>query len=63
MASVLCDAVLVAGGEQSATTLKVNGTAVRYVAEAFKHAQPVGAVSQGVELLRAAPLNGVHLRQ
>ena len=57
MASVLYDAVLVAGGAASVDTLRGNGAAVRYVAEAYKHAKPVGAISDGVELLRDAPLN------
>ncbi|MHB1569262.1 MAG: catalase [Solirubrobacteraceae bacterium] len=61
MASVLYDAVLVAGGSESVGALTRNGAAVRYVAEAFKHGKPVAAVSDGVELLRAAPLHDVRL--
>ena len=61
MASVLYDAVLVAGGAGSAETLRGNGASIRYVAEAFKHAKPVGAFGEGVELLREAPLNGANL--
>jgi catalase len=61
MASVLYDAVLVAGGAQSVETLRSNGNAMRYVAEAFKHAKPVAAIADGVALLREAPLSGVQL--
>ncbi len=61
MASVLYDAVLVAGGRESVDALRGNGTAVRYVAEAYKHAKPVGAIGEGVELLREAPLNDAPL--
>jgi catalase len=61
MASVLYDAVLVAGGEASVSALRSNGSAMRYIAEAFKHAKPVGAVGEGVELLREAPLDDVRL--
>jgi catalase len=61
MASVLYDAVLVAGGAASVDTLRGNGAAVRYVAEAYKHAKPVGAIGAGVELLREAPLDGAKL--
>ena len=61
MASVLYDAVLVAGGVDSLEALRVNGAAVRYVAEAYKHAKPIGALSDGVELLREAPLNHLKL--
>jgi catalase len=60
-ASVLFDAVLVAGGRQSVEALRGNGTAMRYVAEAYKHYKPVGAIGEGVELLREAPLNGARL--
>jgi catalase len=60
MASVLYDAVLVAGGD-GVGTLRGNGAAVRYVAESFKHAKPVAALGDGVELLREAPLGGVNL--
>jgi catalase len=61
MASVLYDAVLVAGGSGSVETLKANGAAIRYVAEAFKHGKAVGGIGAGVELLREAPLNGAQL--
>jgi catalase len=61
MASVLYDAVLVAGGEQSVETLRGNGGAVRYVAEAYKHAKPVGAIGNGAELLRSAPLDDARI--
>jgi catalase len=61
MASVLYDAVLVAGGRGSAEALQANGSAVRYVAEAYKHAKPVGAIGEGVDLLREAPLNDARI--
>jgi catalase len=63
MASVLYDAVLVAGGRESVETLRHNGAAVRYVAEAYKHAKPLGAIGDGVELLREAPLDDVKLSE
>jgi catalase len=58
MASVLYDAVVVAGGEDSAAALVEDGYAVHFVAEAYKHAKPVGAVGEGVGLLRRAGLPG-----
>jgi catalase len=61
MASVLYDAVLVAGGNDNVETLRGNGAAVRYVAEAYKHAKPVAAMGEGVELLREAPLNDARI--
>ncbi|WP_040693217.1 catalase [Nocardia vinacea] len=54
VASVLYDAVLVAGGAQSADTLVGNGAAVHFVLEAFKHAKPIGGFGDGVTLLRVA---------
>ncbi|HEX4519107.1 MAG TPA: catalase [Gaiellaceae bacterium] len=54
MASVLYDGVIVAGGEGSTQRLQANGAAVRYAAEAYKHAKPVGAIGEGIELLRVA---------
>ncbi len=61
MASVLYDAVLVAGGRASVDALSQNGAAVRYVAEAYKHAKPVAALGEGVDLLRDAPLDDARL--
>jgi catalase len=61
MASVLYDAVLVAGGRESVEALRGNGAAVRYVAEAYKHAKPLAAIGEGVDLLREAPFDDVKL--
>ena len=63
MASVLYDAVLVAGGSESVDALRGNGAAPRYVAEAYKHAKPIGAIGEGVELLREAPLKDARISQ
>jgi catalase len=60
-ASVLFDAVFVPGGKQSVEALKTHGEAVHFVNEAFKHGKTVGATGEGVELLRAARLEGVQL--
>ncbi|MBX9389960.1 catalase [Streptomonospora nanhaiensis] len=56
MASVLYDAVVVAGGGGSAATLAADGLALHFVAEAFKHAKPVAAIDEGVDVLTRAPL-------
>ncbi|MCW2567533.1 MAG: Catalase [Mycobacterium sp.] len=53
MASVLYDAVIIAGGAQSVDTLIENGDAVHYAMEAYKHAKAVGAIGDGIRLLRA----------
>jgi catalase len=63
MASVLYDAVLVAGGRESVDALRSNGAAIRYVAEAYKHGKAIGALGEGVDLLREAPLNDAQLSE
>ena len=55
MASVLYDAVLIAGGSASVDTLLGNGDAIHYVTEAFKHAKPIGAIGDGTRLLEPLP--------
>jgi catalase len=54
MASVLYDAVVVACGPRSVSTLANDGYAVHFVVEAYKHRKPVGAFGAGIDLLRAA---------
>jgi catalase len=54
MASVLYDAVIIAGGAQSVDTLLENGDAVHYAMEAYKHAKAVGAIGDGIRILRAS---------
>ncbi|MEU9889673.1 catalase [Sphaerisporangium sp. NPDC051011] len=57
-ASVLYDAVVVPGGAQSVRALAEDGDAVHFVAEAYKHGKPVGAIGEGTDLLdlaRVAP--------
>jgi catalase len=63
-ASVLFDAVVVPGGEESVRALAEDGDAVHFVAEAYKHGKAVGALDEGARLLEparvtAAPEQGV----
>ncbi|MFJ6213459.1 catalase [Streptomyces sp. NPDC092296] len=51
MASVLYDAVVVAGGDESAGTLAEEPDALRFVVEAYRHGKPVGALGAGRRLL------------
>lgn len=53
VASVLYDAVIVAGGDSAAGALAATGPAVHFVTEAYKHAKPVAALGAGAEVLRA----------
>lgn len=51
MPSVMFDAVLIPGGEQSIATLSSLGEAVHFVLEAYKHCKTICAVNEGTRLL------------
>ncbi len=53
---VLYDAVLVPGGAASIQTLIGLGDAHNFVAQAYKHAKPIGALGEGTELLTASEI-------
>ena len=55
------DAVYVTGGQQCADSLMMQGDALHFVNEAFKHAKPVAATNEGVDLLAASQIKGVAL--
>ena len=59
--SIMYDAVFVAGGRQSVGTLRMDGDAVHFLNEAFRHCKPLAAAGEGVELLRASQVRGVEL--
>lgn len=50
-ASVLYDALLVAGGEASAQELRHNGAALHFVLEAYRHSKAICALNEGADLL------------
>ena len=52
-ASVIYDAVYIAGGESVKTLLEHAG-AIHFVAEAYKHCKPIGADDNGSELIKKA---------
>jgi catalase len=58
-ASVIFDALLVAGGRKSVDGLKANGDAIHFINEAFKHCKAIGAIDEGIELLEASCIEGV----
>lgn len=60
-ASVMYDAVFVPGGEESVASLQTHGDALHFLNEAFRHCKPIGAVGEGLELLRRANLEGIML--
>ena len=51
MPSVMFDAVLIPGGEQSILSLSSLGDAVHFVLEAYKHCKTICAINEGTELL------------
>jgi catalase len=54
MASVLYDAVVVAGGAQAASALSADGYAMHYIAEAARHAKVVAGIGERAELVKRA---------
>jgi catalase len=52
MPSVMFDAVLVPGGAASAQALLLNGDAVHFVLEAYKHCKSLCVIGEGAQLLR-----------
>jgi catalase len=52
MPSVMFDAVLVPGGAASAQALLLNGDAVHFVLEAYKHCKSLCMIGEGAQLLR-----------
>jgi catalase len=60
-ASVFYDGVFVPGGQESVSALKKLGPAVHFLNEAYIHGKAIGAVGEGLELLRAANLGPVDL--
>jgi catalase len=56
---VIYDAVFVPGGAASVAALSSEGDAIAFVNEAFRHAKPIGASAEGVDLLLASSIKGV----
>lgn len=53
VASVLFDAVCVAGGSECVATLTADTRAIEFVEEAFKHCKPIAATGGALEFLQA----------
>lgn len=58
-ASIMYDAVYVTGGQPNVDSLKLQGDALHFVNEAFKHAKAIGATNEGVDLLMNSAIQGV----
>ena len=59
-ASVMYDAIYVPGGKESTDTLKMQGDAIHFINEAFRHCKPLGATGEGVELFKVADLPDIN---
>jgi len=59
--SVTYDAVFVPGGQASVDSLKTQRAVLTFLQDACAHCKPIGATGEGVELLRAAHLDGIDL--
>lgn len=57
--SIMYDAIFVPGGKESVETLMMQGDAVHFVNEAFRHCKPIGATGEGVDLLMASEIKGI----
>ncbi len=56
--SVMYDAVYIPGGQQGIEALKMDGNAVHFVTEAFKHCKPLAAIGEAVDLVMPAVTAG-----
>ena len=61
--SIMYDAVYVPGGRRSVDKLKMDGDALHFVNEAFRHCKPIAATGEGVELLQASDIKGVQVAE
>ncbi|UPM45022.1 catalase [Halocatena salina] len=55
--SVVYDAVFVPGGNDSVEMMKEQSNARHFIAEAFKHKKPIGALGNGIDLLETVNLS------
>ena len=59
--SIMYDAVFVPGGAASVSALSGDGDAIHFMNEAFRHAKPISALGEGIELLLVSSIRGVTL--
>jgi catalase len=62
-ASIMYDAVLIAGGRESVETLRSHGDALHFVNETFRHCKTIGALGDAVRLLADSQIVGVDLSE
>ena len=59
--SIMYDALYLPGGDESVRTLAMDGDALHFVNETFRHCKPIAATAQGIELLNRSNVQGVDL--
>jgi catalase len=59
--SIMYDAVFVAGGEEGVNTLKMQGDAIHFINEAFKHGKAIATAGAGVMLFEQAQILNVKM--
>jgi catalase len=59
--SVTYDAVFIPGGAASIAALKKQRAVLTFLQDAFAHCKPMGALAEGVDLLKAAHLEAIEL--
>ncbi len=59
--SVMFDAVFIPGGKKCAEALIKQGDAIHFINEAFKHCKAIGALNEGVQLLKESNIKGVKI--
>ncbi|AKL95664.1 catalase-2 [Clostridium aceticum] len=57
--SIKYDALYIPGGQQSINTLVMQGEALHFINETFKHAKTIGATNEGIDLLMTSAIQGV----
>ena len=62
-ASIMYDAVLIAGGRESVDTLRSHGDALHFVNETFRHCKTIGALGEAVRLLADSQIVGAELSE
>jgi catalase len=60
-ASVLYDAIFIAGGKKSVEAMMKQGDVIHFINEAYKHGKPIAASGEAVRLFRKATIPGANL--
>ncbi|NLV51379.1 MAG: catalase [Clostridiales bacterium] len=60
-ASVNYDAVYIAGGKDCAGAIAGQGDAIHFINEAYKHAKPIGAAGEGIDVLASTQIKGISI--